>query len=198
VFLANGGSGVLVQGRTYYVVNKATNTFQVATTLGGTAVNTGVALSNLQYIVPRTTALATDDVNVLLQSVWDNGGIMQGETATLMVGSQQKRALTKAFFTAFGNFTENSRTVGGVAVDTILTDFGTLNVMLNRHMPSDALAVISLDQCKPVFLEIPGKGHFFAEPLAKTGAQDKIQLYGEVGLAYGNEKTHGLYRGLAV
>ena len=43
-------------------------------------------------------------------------------------------------------------------------------------------------ECKPVYLEVPGKGHFFAEPLAKTGASDEVQLYGEVGLAYGNER----------
>ncbi|MFD4264141.1 DUF5309 family protein, partial [Streptomyces sp. NPDC058534] len=89
------------------------------------------------------------------------------------------------------NYREESRTVGGVRVQTIETDFGTLNLMLNRHMPADDLAVVSLEQCMPVFQEIPGKGHFFAEPLARTGAKDRTQLYGEVGLNYGNERTHG-------
>jgi hypothetical protein len=79
-----------------------------------------------------------------------------------------------------------------------VTDFGTLNVMMNRHVPVDAIVLSSLEQCMPVFLEIPGKGHFFAEPLAKTGASDQVQLYGEVGLAYGNEKAHGIVRGLKV
>jgi hypothetical protein len=48
----------------------------------------------------------------------------------------------------------------------------------------------------PVFQEIPGKGHFFAEPLARTGAKDRTQLYGEVGLKYGNQRTHGKIAGL--
>jgi hypothetical protein len=65
-------------------------------------------------------------------------------------------------------------------------------------MPQDSLAAVSLEQLNPVYLEIPGKGHFFAEPLAKTGASDKVQLYGEVGLAYGLEKAHGLITGLAI
>jgi hypothetical protein len=47
-----------------------------------------------------------------------------------------------------------------------------------------------------VFLETPGKGHFFEEPLAKTGASDEVQIYGEIGLEYGKETAHGLYRGL--
>jgi hypothetical protein len=196
VFTDNGGSATLVQGKTYYVVGKATNTFQVANTLGGSPVTIGTA--TVSYSVPRTTALTTDDVNVLLQSVYDNGGIAEAGTATLMVGSSQKRAVTKAYASAYGQYRETSRTVGGVSTDNIITDFGDLAVMLNRHMPSDAIAVVSMEQCMPVFLEVPGKGHMFAEPLAKTGASDQVQLYGEVGLAYGNVNAHGLYRGLAV
>ncbi|WP_446677904.1 SU10 major capsid protein [Streptomyces hydrogenans] len=46
--------------------------------------------------------------------------------------------------------------------------------------------------CAPVWLEIPGKGMLFAEPLAKVGASEKWQLYGEVGLEYGPESYHGL------
>ena len=30
------------------------------------------------------------------------------------------------------------------------------------------------------------------EPLAKTGASDKVQIYGEIGLKYGNERTHAV------
>jgi hypothetical protein len=47
-----------------------------------------------------------------------------------------------------------------------------------------------MEQLSPVYLDTPGKGHFFEEPLAKTGAKDRTQLYGEVGLKYGNERTH--------
>lgn len=135
-------------------------------------------------------ALSEEDVLDLLQSVWDNGGIQESETATILVNSVQKRKLTKIFVTDKG-YQEASRNVGGVNVQTIETDFGRLNIMLDRHMLASALAVVSLEQCMPVYQEIPGKGHFFAEPLARTGAKDRTQLYGEVGLAYGNEKAHG-------
>lgn len=42
-----------------------------------------------------------------------------------------------------------------------------------------------------MFLRVPGRGFLFAEPLAKTGASDRFQIYGEVGLRYGNERSHG-------
>jgi hypothetical protein len=40
-------------------------------------------------------------------------------------------------------------------------------------------------------MPIEGKGHFFTEPLAKTGAYDRVQIYGELGLEYGPEQFHG-------
>jgi hypothetical protein len=50
----------------------------------------------------------------------------------------------------------------------------------------------------PVFLNVPGKGTLFSEPLAKTGAADREQIYGEVGLKYGNERAHAVMNGLKV
>lgn len=196
VFTDVGASTTLVVGRVYYVVSKSTNAFKVAATSGGSAITIGTA--TVAYRVPWTTTLATSHVDDILQLTWDNGGISDQETATLIVNSSQKRAVSAAYAGAYGKFVETSRTVGGVAVDSIVTDFGTVNVMLNRYMPQDAICVATLAECAPVFLEVPGKGHFFAEPLAKTGASDDVQLYSEVGLAYGAESHHGLVTGLNV
>lgn len=43
---------------------------------------------------------------------------------------------------------------------------------------------------------LPGKGNFFLEPLSKTGAADKYQIYGQLGLDYGAEWYHGKLTGL--
>lgn len=196
--LANGSQIVLTALATttgvsvdtiYYVRDQTANTFKVAATPTGAAidlVNDGTAT------VQPLAAVGVEDIESLLQSVFDNGGISEQETATLIVNSKQKRAISKAYANAYGKFQEMSRTVGGVNVTTLETNFGTLNVMLDRMVPQHKLIVASLEQLAPVFLEVPSKGHFFAEPLAKTGASDDVQLYGEVGLAYGNEKSHGV------
>lgn len=133
--------------------------------------------------------LTYDRLGDMLQSAYDNGGLMEGETRTLLVPSVQKRAVTKVLKKE-GNYREQSRNIAGVNVTSVETDFGVLNIMLDRYMPSDTIAAVSLEQCAPVFLEIPGKGHFFAEPLAKTGSSDEVMLYGEVGLEYGDERQH--------
>lgn len=140
-------------------------------------------------------ALDKDTVLDLLQMVWENGGIQQSGTAALMCNGYQKRQLTKIFVTD-ANYQESTRNVGGVAVTTIITDFGELNVMLNRYMPADTIAVVSLEQCAPTFLLVPGKGFLFVEPLATVGAAKRAQIYGEVGLKYGNEMAHGKVTGL--
>lgn len=134
--------------------------------------------------------LSEDDVLDLFQDVWENGGIQESETRTVMVNAALKRQLTKIFIKDKG-YKEDTRNVGGVSLQTFETDFGRANIMLSRYVPADTLIVASLEDLKPAFLEIPGKGHFFAEPLAKTGSADKVQIYGEIGLNYGNEKKHG-------
>lgn len=194
VFTATGTTG-LIAGRRYYVVGKTTDAFKVSATSGGAAVDIADSTSNVDYLVPSSTALTVDDVDGLVQQVYDNGGLTGG-TATFLTNSSQKRAITAAYATAYGkqiNIIKGN--VGGVNVTQIETDFGVFNIMLDRHVPQDALIVATLDQLKPVFLNVPNKGVFFEEPLAKTGASDDVQIYGEIGLAYGNEAAHGVMRG---
>lgn len=163
--------------------NPATNASARATQGIRGAIVTNVVAANNAVL---TQAMVLD----LMQLVWQAGGISQGQTATLMCNGLQKRRLTKIFVTDAG-FLQTDRSVGGVAVSTILTDFGTVNIMLNRHLVTDEILVLSLDECAPRFLPIPGKGFLFQEQLAKSGAADTVQIYGEIGLEYGLEMHHG-------
>lgn len=135
-------------------------------------------------------ALTEDKVLDLMQAVWEDGGIQVSETATLMCNANVKRQLTKLFVTD-KNYREESRNVAGVNVQTIETDFGKVNILLNRHAHTEQLYVVSAELCVPVFMNIPDKGFLFVEPLAKEGAADKFQIYGEIGLKYGNPNAHG-------
>jgi hypothetical protein len=186
-FSSVGAATPLIVGKGYYVVASSANTFSVAETKGGAAVDITV---DGTVIWSKGIALTKTMVDDTLQMAYDNGGISEQDTATLLVGSAQKRAVTAAYVSAGYVTKELTGNVGGVNVTRIETDFGILNVMLDRLMSQSSLAVVSLEQCRPVYLEVPGKGHFFQEPLAKTGAKDRNQIYGEVGLEYGNEKAH--------
>lgn len=186
----------LDEDTTYYVTNVDTtaNEIQVSETKGGTAVTLTDASTG--GTVVKSEALTKDMVNNLGQQTWDSGGIAEQETAVLMVNAWQRRKLTELYI-GTDVYRQNSRDVGGVKVDTIMTDFGELGVMLNRHMPKNRLQVVSLEWCSPVHLLIPSKGFLFVEPLGKDGARDEAQIYGEIGLGYGNERAHGKVRHLS-
>lgn len=179
----------------YYWVKTvpSSSTFTVSPTKGGT---TQAISADGVVDVFKTSPLTIAKFNTLLQAIFDGGGLTEQETATILMNSGLKVAFSTMYAEAYGKYTETSRNVGGVNVTTVVTDFGTFNIMLDRQMPQGTLAVASLEQLRPVYLEVPSKGHFFAEPLAKTGATDRTQIYGEVGLEYGSEKAHGKLEGL--
>lgn len=89
------------------------------------------------------------------------------------------------------------RNVGGLSIKQVETDFAVLGVVYDRHMPIDDVYFIDVAFLAPVFMSIPGKGHFFLEELAHDGSKWNYQLYGEVGLQYGPELWHGSITGLA-
>lgn len=194
VAVVDGGAVGFNPRLVYYVVGSASGTFQLAATRGGEVIRPS---ADATLDVVKLGAVTRDDTDNLLQMVWENGGIRESETATLLVGAAHKRLVTSEYIIRAG-YAEQSRNVGGVNLQTIETDFGRLNIMLSRVLPRHTLAVVSLDQCAPVILEIPGKGFLFLEPLAKVGASERSQLYGEVGLRYGNPLGHGVIDGAKV
>ena len=133
-------------------------------------------------------ALAQGDVDNVLKQMADSGAPF--EQPVMMANAFQKQKLSSIFSSAL-SLAPRDRNIGGVNITTIETDFGEIGIVFNRHVPADDIIIADLAYCKPVFLDIPGKGHFFAEPLAQTGSAYKFQIYGEVGLEYGPEQFHG-------
>lgn len=175
-----------------------TGTFQDPATNASARKTRGLlAAISTNETAAAAAALTKDMVDDTLQLVWEAGGISYGETATLMCGAFQKRALTALYLPS--GVEPRSRTVGGVSVQTIETDFGTLNLMLNRYMPADDIAIVSLEECRPHVLDVEDLGPGFSvEELAKTGSSKNWQVYGEIGLNYGDETHHGKITNLAI
>lgn len=194
-FLTLTGGAGLVVGTSYFVVSTslAAQTFRVAATPGG--VPLGFTTDITAGTVVKSAPVSTELIDALMQTAWNQGGFQESETATLMVNAGVKRGLTKAYITD-ARFRTQDRNVAGVNLQTIETDFGRINIMLNRHVPDDTALVVSLEECAPVHLNIPDKGFMFIEDLAKTGASLRKQVYGEVGLKYGNQRHHAKITGL--
>jgi len=132
-----------------------------------------------------------DGLNALLVSLFEADTEAPMMTPVLWMNGSTKVALSKEYTNNFG-LADRSRTVGGVNIETIITDFGTFGVALDRYLPKNVIVLADMSYINPVTLPIPGKGVFFTEPLAKTGAYERLQIYGEIGFEYGPRSYHGI------
>jgi len=108
-----------------------------------------------------------------------------------------KQMVSEIYASQHGVNLPATRNVGGVNITEIETDFFKMGVAWNRFMAADSILVADVAHIAPVFSVVPGKGVFFLEDLAKTGAAEQKQLYGEIGLAHGAGFLHGSITGLA-
>lgn len=90
-----------------------------------------------------------------------------------------------------------SREINGIALSSVLTPLGVVYLYLGEYLPSGTALMLNLDVIAPVNQPTPGKGNFFLEELARTGAGQKFQIYGEIGLDYGPSWYHGKFTGIS-
>lgn len=111
--------------------------------------------------------------------------------AVIFVDAYNKQKISK-LYTVF----PPDRTTGGSNIEYILTDFGRAAVVYEPTM-NGTLALLDMTKITPVLRNIVGKGiGVFYEDLAKVGASEKGQLYGEMGIDYGSEYFHAKITGL--
>ena len=86
-----------------------------------------------------------------------------------------------------------AREVNGIALSSVITPIGVVYLYLGECLPAGTALLLNLDVIAPVYQPVPGKGNFFLEPLAKVGAGEKYQLFGQIGLDHGPEWYHGKF-----
>jgi hypothetical protein len=106
-------------------------------------------------------------------------------------------AFQKQQFSNIYGYAPEDRNVGGTNIKMIETDFAELGIVWAPNVPAGTILVADLAFCAPVFLPVPEKGVLFYEELSKTGASEKGQIYGQVGVDYGPEEMHGSITNLA-
>ncbi len=131
--------------------------------------------------VVKKIADANGDVSNLY--VWtDNTGINQlhGDAVELGV--------------PMGEFRANEY---GIRIRDLILPTATVHIAEGQFIEKGTALLLNFDVIRPIEQPVPGKGNFFLEPLAKTGAGEKYQLFGQIGLDYGNELFHGKITGLS-
>ena len=146
----------------------------------------------------KGAALSKAMLQQIFREMADNGAYFNN--MVMFLPAFQKQALSEIYAGQFAGtaiYTPSQRQVGGVNITELETDFCRLGVCWNRFMPADSILIVDVAHVAPVFQAVPGKGVLFEEELAKTGAADKIQLYGQIGLAHGPGFLHASITGLA-
>lgn len=90
-----------------------------------------------------------------------------------------------------------AREINGIALSSVVTPIGVVYLHLGECLPAGTALLLNLDVIAPVYQPVPGKGNFFLEPLAKVGAGEKYQLFGQIGLDHGPEWYHGKFTGIS-
>lgn len=78
-----------------------------------------------------------------------------------------------------------AREINGIALSSVVTPIGIVYLYLGECLPAGTALLLDLNVIAPVYQPVPGKGNFFLEPLAKVGAGEKYQLFGQIGLDHG-------------
>jgi hypothetical protein len=135
-------------------------------------------------------ALSKPLIDTILRTMASNGS--EFVNPVIFVNAFQKQKISDIY-----GYAPQDRNVGGYNINQIETDFAILGIVWSPNVPAATLLIADLSVCSPVFLPVPEKGVLFYEELSKTGAAEKGQIYGQVGLDYGPEEYHGTITGLA-
>jgi hypothetical protein len=165
-------------------------TYQQSTDAGTAAKTRGIITgATTNTVAAGSVDLSKALVDQLLRTMAANGAEFMNPV--VFVNALQKQRLSEIY-----GYAPQDRMVGGYNIKQIETDFATLGIVWDPFVPAASLLIADLSVCAPVFLPVPGKGVLFYEELSKTGASEKGQIYGQMGLDYGPEEYHGTITGL--
>ena len=170
IFLNTGNTatGATATARTAKGIQKAI--------VSNTAVGTGTGTS-------AEIQLTEDNVNLLLQNIWDDGG----DPRALFCGGHNKRVISKKF-TAKTGFSFNIPANTRMAINNINKyegSFGTVDVIPDRQHMVKRITIVTPDLVKKAILRdiTQYKG-------AATASSIKGWVEAEMTLNWGNEKAH--------
>lgn len=145
-------------------------------------------------IAAGDTGISIDLLKQLFKAMADAGAPFGN--MVLFCGSEQKQRITSLYESQVGYNTPATRAVGGMNIQKLETDFFEMGIVYDPFVPADSILLADVSVCAPVFQDVPGKGTLFLEDLAKEGASERKQLYGEIGLDHGPAFLHGSITGL--
>jgi hypothetical protein len=191
--------------QTNMAISSLTREFEISALGGSYAIATAANVANkMRGIVSAATTntvaassaqLSKGLIDQVLLAMAGNGSYFRN--VVIFANAYQRMALSSIY-----GFAPAAQGVGGVSVDRLQTDFGSFEIVFDRHIAAGTILFADMAYCHAVSAPVPGKsylpgGLWLREPLAKTGAAEKWQLFGQVSIDYGAQQLHGTITGLA-
>lgn len=172
-------------------------TYQLATSAGVAYKTRGAITGSTTNTVAAGGATLTKAImDSLFKEMADNGAFDQGGNHTIMCNAFNKQVLSDIY-----SYVPTDRNVGGSNITMIETDFGIFEIVYVPRVPAATVAVLNMAKMAVAFQPVIGKpadeNRVVLEPLAKTGAGEKWQLYSQAGIDYGSSYFHGTVTGTA-
>lgn len=137
--------------------------------------------------------LTRDIFESAIKRMFDNGAYL--ENVYVFVDSNAKLALTRIYNEQNGFSLPSTRTEAGINITTVLTDFCTVNIVLDPFIPSGKILIADMNYIEAVGLNTNGSNFYFEE-LANKGAAYQEMFYGNISLDYGPNFAHGAITGI--
>ena len=137
-----------------------------------------------QTVDAASGQLEKDMIQQLLRDMATGGAAFSN--MVLFTNAFNKQKVTEIY-----GYAPEDRNVGGLNIQQIETDFAQIGVVYDPHVPVNKILIADMSVIAPVFQPVPEKGVLFYEELARSGASEKGQLYGQIGLAHGPAFYHG-------
>lgn len=166
--------------------------YQIATSAAVANKTRGmIELCTVNTVAAGSATLTKALIDSLLLEMFTNGAMFKNPV--LFCNGFQKQKISDIY-----GYAPEDRNIGGLNIKQIETDFATIGVApAHRFMPAGTILIADMSVIAPVFQPVPEKGNLFYEELSKTGAAEKGQIFGQIGLSHGPSFLHGTITGLA-
>jgi Family of unknown function (DUF5309) len=135
-------------------------------------------------------ALTEAFLNTALRDAWSAGG---GGRMTAFLGAFQKERVNQILDSM--RMTSRTDTTAGVRVNKYESDYGTLDFVLSRNMPTDTVMIIDTDRVG--FGPLRGHSLRAVQLPRDTVSKDTVQIWGQYTSELRNETAHAKITGLA-
>jgi len=164
---------ILLQ-QTFYHGQRAVGTASTSRAMGGFEAFVTTNVTDLS-----SAKLQRSHIEDAFQTCYENGG----DPDTIICGAWLRRKLT-TFYEGLIT-TSRSETRGGSRIDTVMTDFGEMEIMYDRWCPTNRLYIV--DSAKLGWVEFRP---FAVYDRPSTGDYSVKEVLGEYGFVLTNETSH--------